>query len=55
LETIKRGEKLVRLAGIQISCSEDKERNIEKAIKFSQVAIERGANIICFQELFKTH
>jgi len=46
---------LVRLAGIQISCSEEKERNIEKAIKFSQIAIERGANIICFQELFTTH
>ena len=46
---------MVRLAGIQISCSEEKERNIEKAIKFSQIAIERGANIICFQELFTTH
>ena len=46
---------MVRLAGIQISCSEEKGRNIEKAIKFSQIAIERGANIICFQELFTTH
>ena len=46
---------MVRLAGIQISCSEEKGRNVEKAIKFSQIAIERGANIICFQELFTTH
>ncbi len=47
--------KIVKIAGIQISCSENKEKNIEKAIQFSQVAIERGANIICFQELFTTH
>jgi N-carbamoylputrescine amidase len=46
---------LIKLAGIQLSCCEEKERNIEKAIKFSQVAIEKGAHIICFQELFTTH
>ena len=46
---------MLKLAGIQISCCEEKERNIEKAIKFSQVAIEKGAHIICFQELFTTH
>jgi N-carbamoylputrescine amidase len=42
------------LAGIQISCSEEKERNIEKAVKFAQIAVEKGAHIICFQELFNT-
>ena len=46
---------MIKLAGIQLSCCEEKERNIEKAIKFSQVAIEKGAHIICFQELFTTH
>lgn len=46
---------MVKLAGIQISCSESKERNIEKAIQFTQIAVDRGANIICFQELFATH
>jgi len=45
----------MKLAGIQISCSEDKEKNLEKAIKFAQIAVERGAHIICFQELFTTH
>jgi N-carbamoylputrescine amidase len=45
---------LVRLAGIQIACIQDKERNVEKAIKFARIAIEKGANIICFQELFTT-
>jgi N-carbamoylputrescine amidase len=43
------------LAGIQITCSEDKERNIEKAVRFTKIAIEKGAQIICFQELFTTH
>jgi N-carbamoylputrescine amidase len=46
---------LLRLAGIQISCSEEKERNVEKAVRFAQIAAEKGAQIICFQELFHTH
>jgi N-carbamoylputrescine amidase len=46
---------LIKLAGIQISCCEEKERNIEKAVKFAQIAVEKGANLICFQELFTTH
>jgi N-carbamoylputrescine amidase len=46
---------LVKLAGIQISCSEEKKRNLEKAVKFAQIAIEKGARVICFQELFNTH
>ena len=45
---------MLKLAGIQISCSEEKERNIEKALKFAQIAAEKGAKIICFQELFTT-
>lgn len=49
---MKRGEALLKLAGIQISCYEEKDRNIEKAAKLAQVAIEKGAQIICFQELF---
>jgi len=50
-----RRETLLKLAGIQITCSEEKERNIEKAIRFTKIAIEKGAQIICFQELFTTH
>ncbi len=50
-----RGRKtLIKLAGIQISCCEEKERNIEKAVKFTHIAIEKGANLICLQELFTT-
>ena len=49
------GKTMIKLAGIQISCCEEKERNIEKAIKFARIAIEKGARFICFQELFSTH
>jgi N-carbamoylputrescine amidase len=45
----------MKLAGIQIWCREEKERNLEKAVKFAQIAIENGAQLICFQELFSTH
>ena len=51
----RRREPLIKLAGIQVSCSEEKERNIEKAVRFAKIAIEKGAHIICFQELFTTH
>jgi len=45
----------MKVAGIQISCCEEKERNVEKAVKFAEIATENGANLICFQELFNTH
>jgi predicted amidohydrolase len=38
----------MRLAGIQIACSEEKDRNIEKAVSFATVAVEKGAQVICF-------
>ncbi|MBP1695505.1 MAG: Nitrilase/cyanide hydratase and apolipoprotein N-acyltransferase [Deltaproteobacteria bacterium] len=46
---------MIKLAGIQITCSEEKERNIAKAVRFIKIAIEKGAHIICLQELFTTH
>jgi N-carbamoylputrescine amidase len=46
---------LIKLAGIQITCSEEKERNVEKAVRFTKIAIEKGAHIVCFQEMFTTH
>jgi len=38
-----------------MSCCEEKERNVERAVQFAKIAIEKRANIICFQELFTTH
>ncbi len=38
-----------------MACSQVKERNIEKAVRLANLAAERGAKIIGFQELFHTH
>ena len=46
---------MIKVAGVQMFCSEDKERNVEKAVRLAQIAAEKGAQIICFQELFTTH
>ena len=42
----------MKIAGIQFACSDDKERNTEKALRLMSVAFSEGAKIICFQELF---
>jgi N-carbamoylputrescine amidase len=42
----------MKIAGIQFSCSEEKEKNTEKAGKMMDMAHEQGASVICFQELF---
>lgn len=46
---------MIRVAGIQMVCGRAKEKNIEKSLKLARVAAERGARIICLQELFHTH
>lgn len=45
----------MKIAGIQFVCSSDKDKNVEKALRILDVALEEGAQIICFQELFSTH
>ncbi len=45
----------IKIAGVQMTCREDKEQNVQKALKLGQIAAEKGAHIICFQELFNTH
>lgn len=45
----------MKIAGVQFSCSEDKERNTEKACKMMDMAHDEGAEIVCFQELFNLH
>jgi predicted amidohydrolase len=42
----------MKIAGIQFACSKDKEKNTEKALAIMDMALEAGAGIICFQELF---
>ena len=42
----------VTVAGIQMSCSADKESNLNKAIAHIREAAAKGAQIVCTQELF---
>lgn len=46
---------MIKIASIQFSCIKNKEKNINKAIDLSSMAAEKGAKILCFQELFNTH
>lgn len=45
---------MLKIAGIQMNASLDKEKNIENAARMIQVAAQKGAKIICLQELFNT-
>lgn len=45
---------LVSVGLIQMTCSADKDSNIEKAVSGIREAAERGARIICLQELFSS-
>jgi N-carbamoylputrescine amidase len=42
----------MKIAGIQFACSKDKEKNTEKALEIMDMALDAGAGIVCFQELF---
>jgi N-carbamoylputrescine amidase len=46
---------MLKIAGIQMKCSQDKEKNLERALRLAEIAAEGGAKMICFQELFNTH
>src|SRR6516164_10150771 len=43
---------MIKVAGIQMSCSANKEANLNKAVERIKEAASRGAQIICTQELF---
>jgi N-carbamoylputrescine amidase len=45
----------MKIAGIQFGCTEDTKGNLEKALKILDVALDQGAKIICFQELFNLY
>jgi N-carbamoylputrescine amidase len=42
----------VKVALVQMSCTAVKDENLQKAIEKTREAAEKGANIVCFQELF---
>ena len=45
-------ETRVRVAGIQMSGTPDRARNIEKAVSLLEMAAERGVSLACLPELF---
>jgi N-carbamoylputrescine amidase len=45
----------MKIAGIQFTCSRDKDKNIESALRTLDLAIAKGAGIVCFQELFSLY
>lgn len=53
-DTGRKASNTVTLALVQMSCSEDKRANVDKAISCITDAARRGANIVCLQELFPT-
>jgi len=42
----------LKIAGIQMSCSDSPERNLKKAVEMAEYALENGAKVIAFQQLF---
>ncbi|MFO7905825.1 MAG: carbon-nitrogen hydrolase [Pirellulaceae bacterium] len=42
----------ITLALVQMSCSEVKDANVEKAVSYIAAAAREGAHIVCLQELF---
>lgn len=43
---------IVKAALVQMKCGEDREEIVERAIRHIHSAAEKGANIVCLQELF---
>jgi N-carbamoylputrescine amidase len=43
---------MLTIAGIQLTCGPDVKANFSKALDLVQIAVERGAKIICFAECF---
>jgi len=41
-----------KAAGIQMSCTENTEKNLRKAADMTEVAVEKGAKLVVFQQLF---
>ncbi len=45
----------LKIAGIQMNSSADKKKNLERAQYLAKIAIDGGAQMVCFQTLFTTH
>lgn len=49
------GDKKINIGLVQMSCVDQKEANLRKAIEQIRIAAADGANIVCLQELFATN
>lgn len=47
-------DQTVRVALVQMRCSEDPQENLEKAVSKVKEAAKKGAQIVCLQELFRS-
>ena len=47
-------KRLVTVGLVQMSCSDDVRQNEQKALRMTQEAIDRGADVVCLQELFRS-
>ena len=47
-------KRLVTVGLVQMSCSDDVRQNEQKALRMTQEAIDRGAEVVCLQELFRS-
>lgn len=41
-----------KVAGIQMACTDNTAKNLAKAVEMAEVALEKGAKLIAFQQLF---
>jgi N-carbamoylputrescine amidase len=54
MPTAKSSSTHVRVALVQMTCTADKQANVEKSVERIREARARGADVICLQELFAT-
>ncbi|MEE8573998.1 MAG: nitrilase-related carbon-nitrogen hydrolase [Thermodesulfobacteriota bacterium] len=54
MESNDNTDNIVKMAGIQICSSEDRDENLRRAGDLVKLAAEKGARVICLPELFST-
>jgi N-carbamoylputrescine amidase len=50
----QKGSKAVTVGLVQMRCAEDVNENLQKAIRKIEAAADRGAQVVCLQELFRS-
>ena len=50
----RKSDKSVRIGVVQMRCSENVTANTDRAVRMTEQAIERGADVVCLPELFRS-